>query len=310
MERFNWLKGKEDKYKDRQVKYNSNFFVLVPILVILGLMILTVSVEPAKAAGKAPEKGKDLITEDYENDDPGYEMDTDSRPSGWEKGKKKGWDDKDRPPGQGRKKGRGKNKDRNEWSQKNRQRRKKLERLKQENPEKFRELMDQRLEKLKERDPEKYARMKEKMQQRQKNQRNWRQMRRKDPEKFQARMKEHLEKLKEEDPEKYEQVMKRLQQAGKRRRSEQGSKDTPPGWGKGRKQGWDDEDTPRGQRNNKGQGERQDRSERVRKHQQIRERLKQFKEKDPELYEYMRGMRQNRQRRSKDNNNFTPPGWE
>jgi len=130
-----------------------------------------------------------------------------------------------------------------------------LRKLKEENPEKFKQLVEERKAKLKEKletlkkeNPEKYEELKEKIKHR--RQERLQRLREENPEKFREVMenkRKKLEELKATDPQKYEQVLKnhpRLAEKMEHRRegkgdhSDRGVRDHGKGLGAGNGQGW------------------------------------------------------------------------
>jgi len=100
----------------------------------------------------------------------------------------------------------------------------KIKKLKEEDPERFQALMEQRrgeirnrLSTLKEQDPERYDQLRSQIQQRRRM--NMQKLKQEDPEKYQEmmgrrreNMQQRLEQLKVEDPERYEQVNRGIQE--------------------------------------------------------------------------------------------------
>jgi len=157
-------------------------------------------------------------------------------PAGWEKGKKEGWQGRDLPPGLGKK-------------------HEELEKLRKEDPEKFRKIlaahkqeMEKRLEELKRVDPEKY----EKIIKEKKKHEELEKLRKEDPEKFRKilaahkqEMEKRLEALKKTDPERYERIMQERKEHNYKNKIAEKYKEGPPaGWEKGKKEGWQGRDLP------------------------------------------------------------------
>lgn len=126
-------------------------------------------------------------------------------PPGWDRGLKKGWDDMDVPPGL-------------------REKVEQLRRLREENPEKYqevvkkrREVLRERLRKLRREDPERFKEIVNKRRERIKN--RLERLRREDPERFKemvekrkTMLNQRLERIKRENPERFERIMKRREE--------------------------------------------------------------------------------------------------
>lgn len=124
----------------------------------------------------------------------------------------------------------------------------KWKKLKEENPEEFRRLIQarkqhlkQRLQELKEKDPQKFEQVRQKMFERRKE--RLRHLKREDPEKYRQVMQHRWQKLdefKEKNPERFQQFMKKHPQVAERlekreqRRDMKGKNGRGPNFGKNR----------------------------------------------------------------------------